>query len=571
MSLTKKSSDPKLSSTIKPTTLNPHAAEFVPFTLRSPSSVTGGTSNNVDVAATSRLYASSSSVVVGKAVLDRSESSTSHHSDDEARQFWSHQLPDDLTPDFKSMNQDENSYGSGSLSLAGLSMYEANEAEKFLPGSGGYPFSDQLGLASPNANGNSMSMKSRYPVSSSFGEDGQLQNSMHLSPKPWDKQIMNSEQLLSDREGNPYGRSTQHGFVNDMISESSNIGEVEVNPVEFLASQFPGFAAESLAEVYFANGCDLHLTVEMLTQLELQVDVGFNQNISPKFPSPPPNLTPMDFPALSISNSHGAPAQYGGDEKDNMFFFKPGSSVSRPGSIDYVSAVRKLASQDSGMWKYERNDSEDSSIGSSRNSSVLGGAYKTGHGRSLYSDKLQSRAQNRPAPVWVETGDAVGNMYSDLRGEARDYARLRNVYFEQARQAYLVGNKALAKELSVKGQLHNMQMKAAHGKAQEAIYRQRNPVGQGNGRGGNEKMIDLHGLHVSEALQVLKHELSVLRSRARATQERLQIYICVGTGHHTRGSRTVARLPVAVQRYLLEEEGLDFSEPQAGLLRVIIY
>jgi len=46
-------------------------------------------------------------------------------------------------------------------------------------------------------------------------------------------------------------------------------------------------------------------------------------------------------------------------------------------------------------------------------------------------------------------------------------------YEKQARQAYLVGNKALAKELSVKGQLHNMHMKAAHGKAQESIFRQR--------------------------------------------------------------------------------------------------
>lgn len=43
----------------------------------------------------------------------------------------------------------------------------------------------------------------------------------------------------------------------------------------------------------------------------------------------------------------------------------------------------------------------------------------------------------------------------------------------QARQAYLIGNKALAKELSEKGQLYNIQMKAAHGKAREAIYRQR--------------------------------------------------------------------------------------------------
>ncbi|CAH2060846.1 unnamed protein product [Thlaspi arvense] len=580
MSLTKKaptqSSDPKLSSSIKPTTLNPHAAEFVPFTLRSPSS--GATTSNLDL--TSRLLASSS--YVGKAVLDRSESSASHHSDEEARQFWSHQLPDDITPDFKFMTQDDNSYGSGSLSLASLSLYEANEVEKFpsASGGGGYSFSDQSGLASHNANGNNLSEKSRYPVSS-FGEDPQRPSFMHLSPKPWDKQIMNAEQLLwNDSERNPFGGSSRQ-YINDMITENPTIGEIEVNPVEFLASQFPGFAAESLAEVYFANGCDLHLTVEMLTQLEnpgplttfcflayLQVDGGFNQNISPKSFAPP-NLTPMDFPALSISNSQSIPAQFGGDglqQKDNMFFLKSGSSVSQPGSIDYVSAVRKLASQDSGIWKYERNDSADSSIGSSRNS----GAYKSGRARNIYSDKLQYGAPNRPAPVWVETGDAVGNMYTDLREEARDYARLRNVYFEQARQAYLVGNKALAKELSVKGQLHNMQMKVAHGKAQEAIYRQRNPAGQGNSR-GNERMIDLHGLHVSEALQVLKHELSVSRSTARVTQERLQVYICVGTGHHTRGSRTPARLPVAVQRYLLEEEGLDYSEPQAGLLRVIIY
>ncbi|KAF8055263.1 hypothetical protein N665_1300s0010 [Sinapis alba] len=537
MNLTKKApSTPSSDSKLKPTTLNPHAAEFVPFTLRSPSSAgptaTTTTTSNLDVT-TPRLLASSSSV--------QESSSASHQSDEEeARQFWSHQLPDDITPDFK---LDDNSFGSG---LASLSLYEA---ESFPSpsggGGGGFP-----GLA-PHGLDKGIS---------SLGEDPQRQSFMHLSPKPWDKQIMNAEKL-------PLGGNSRF-----MISENPNIGEMEVNPVEFLASQFPGFAAESLAEVYFANGCDLHLTVEMLTQLELQVDNGLNQNMRPKIPAPAPNLTPMDFPALGISNSQGNPAQFGGEQtgnhyqsagKDNMFFFK---SFSQP---DYVSAVKKLAaSQDTGLWKYEGNDSGDSSsIGSSRN--YHASAYKSGRGRSIYSDKVLNQSPNRPAPVaWLETGDAVGNMYSDLREDARDSARLRNVYFEQARQAYIVGNKALAKDLSAKGQMHNMQMKAAHGKAQEAIYRQRNP---GNNSRGSERMIDLHGLHVSEALQVLKHELSVLRSTARATQERLQVYICVGTGHHTRGSRTLARLPVAVQRYLLEEEGLDFSEPQAGLLRVIIY
>lgn len=114
------------------------------------------------------------------------------------------------------------------------------------------------------------------------------------------------------------------------------------------------------------------------------MDGGLNQNMSPKSFAAP-NLTPMDFPSLS---QEGDGLQ---QQKDNMFFFKSGS-------IDYVSAVKKLASPDSGMWKYEREDSADSSIGSSRNSHALAGAY----------NKLQNRAPSRPAPVWLETGDAVG-------------------------------------------------------------------------------------------------------------------------------------------------------------------
>lgn len=139
--------------------------------------------------------------------------------------------------------------------------------------------------------------------------------------------------------------------------------------------------------------------------LQLQVDNGMNQNMRPKIPAPAPapNLTPMDFPALSISST--SPAQfddmqqtgnhhYQSAGKDNMFFFKP----------DYVSAVKKLASQDTGLWKYEGNGSGDSSIGgSSRNYHAGSGR---GPGRSIYSDKLSS---NRAAPVtWLETGDAVG-------------------------------------------------------------------------------------------------------------------------------------------------------------------
>ncbi|OMO86444.1 hypothetical protein COLO4_21160 [Corchorus olitorius] len=579
MSVSKKGTqitDSKLNTSSKATTLNPHAAEFVPFSLRSPSS--SGSTSAAD--ATARFAASAT---IGKAVLDRSESSVSNNSDDEAHQFWRRQLPDDITPDFKVINEDDSQgIGSGSLSLAGLSLHDSSEASRF-PASvgGGYVYGDQQELLHQYGNGNNFGEKLRYPASS-YGDDPTSASFLHLSAKPWDKQLINSDQLLGNgREGHPYNGNSRHGFVNDMLGEQTIMDDPEMNPVEFLASQFPGFAAESLAEVYFANGCDLNLTIEMLTQLELQVDGGFNQNLNSKTLSAP-NLSALDFPALTVSDSQSGPPKYTGDDlqhsanpyrssdKENMLMFKSSSSIPSRGAVDFASAVRKMASQDSAIWKYDRNGSVDSTVGSSRSSHGSANTYSTAPGRGVYGNRLQTRGSARSAPVWLETGDAVANLYSELREEARDHARLRNAYLEQAHQAYTIGNKALAKELSVKGHLHNMHMKAAHGKAQESIYRQRNPVPIENAR-GQERMIDLHGLHVSEAIHMLKHELSVLRSTARAADQRLQVYICVGTGHHTRGSRTPARLPVAVQRYLLEEEGLDYTEPQPGLLRVVIY
>ncbi|XP_059662062.1 polyadenylate-binding protein-interacting protein 7 [Cornus florida] len=568
--------DKKLSATGKATNLNPNAAEFVPFALRSPS----GSSSTVDGAS---RFATSGTGTLGKSVLDRSESSVSNNSDEEAHQYWRRQLPDDITPDFKVMGEDE-SQGTNSLPFSSLSLHDGSESLRFSASTGsGFMLNEQQELYTHRINGNSYAEKTRFPVSS-YVEDSSSASFLDLPTKPWDKQIVNNDQLLTGvREGHPYNGKSRNSFINDMLNEKSLVESMDVNPLEFLASQFPGFAAESLTEVYFANGGDLNLTIEMLTQLELQVDGGLNQNLNSKTLSAP-NLSALDFPALSSPDGQNGLQKFTGEElqqsfspyrssdKDNMLLFKSGSSLPSRGAVDFASAVRKMASQDSGIWKYDRNGSADANVGSSRTSHILDSPYSGGQGRGIYSDRLQNRGSARAAPVWLETGETVANMYSEMREEARDHARLRNAYFEQARQAYLIGNKALAKELSVKGQLHNMHMKAAHGKAQESIYRQRNPAGpemQANAR-GQERIIDLHGLHVSEAIQVLKRELIMLRSAARSADQCLPVYICVGTGHHTRGSRTPARLPVAVQRYLLEE-GLEYSEPQPGLLRIVIY
>ncbi|KAG4382570.1 hypothetical protein GLYMA_14G106500v4 [Glycine max] len=434
MSLSKKGSqtDAKLSSLNKATYLNPNAAEFVPFALRSSPS---GSTSLVD--ATARFAAAGS---LGKAVLDRAESSISNNSDDEAHQYWRCQLPDDITPDFKVMGEDE-SQGLNNLSLAGLSINDDNESSMF-PSSKGFRYilNEQQELSQQHLNGNTFADKLRFS-NSTYRDEPSSASILNSSAKPWDRQIRNTDlHVSSGQEALVYDDNTGHGFFNDVFAGNSLVNDTDLNPLEFLASLFPGFASESLSEVFFANGCDLHLTIEMLTQLEIQVDSSFNQNPSPKTLSSP-NLSAMDFPALTSSNGQNA-SKYAADnvqqsgnpylssDKD-MLMFKSGSSIPSRGAVDFASAVRKLASQDSGIWKYDKNGSGDASTGSSRSLNALASAYNGGQGRVNNGDRLQNRGSARAAPVWLETGDAVANMYSELREEARDHARLRNAYFEQ--------------------------------------------------------------------------------------------------------------------------------------------
>ncbi|ERN11311.1 hypothetical protein AMTR_s00024p00246600 [Amborella trichopoda] len=525
---TKKDSKPD--SVIKKPSLNPNAAEFVPSFLRAPS-------QSADTPGLSRAN-----------------------------------IPG---------NSGEELQGHGNLSVANLSLNDAFETPRSssigsLGGAGHLLGKIQNIAAHPRDEINERLRFSMPALMEDRGSDG------FVVPNLWEKRFMSQDSNLNKgREGQLYSGDPSAGFLSEFLGEQPLLDDGDINPVEFLATQFPGFAVESLADVYYANGGDLSLTIEMLAQLELQVDGGLNQNLTPKTMSAP-NLSSLDFPALPVPEAqnglsrytgddlHQASNAYQSDDREGFLYGRPNfSSASRSG-IDFAAAVRKLATPDSGQWKYERNGSVGRSVGSSR-SSQLSVSSLGGNGRSVTGDRSQNYSPARSAPLapWLETGDTVAKMYSDLREEARDHARLRNAYFEQARDAYLIGNKALAKELSLKGQWHNMKMKAAHGKAKDAIFQQRNPSPSESHTRAQERLIDLHGLHVNEAIHLLKHELAIIRNTARTASRRLQVLILVGTGHHTKGSRP-ARLPIAVERYLIEEEGLDYSEPQPGLLRVVV-
>lgn len=251
----------KLNTGSKVTALNPNAAEFIPFALRA-SPV--GSSSVPDLA---ERY--SASGTLGKAVLDRTESSVSNNSDDEARQFWRHQLPDDITPDFKSMGEDEN-LSLGNISLAGLSLHDDSEASLFAATTGNeYLLNNQQDSNLNHFNGSQFSDKFRFSTAS-YGEDPSSASLFQISNKSWQKPVLNSNLPVGNERHLPYHGNSGRGLAMDVLSEQTTMDESDtLNPVDFLALQFPGFAAESLAEVYFANGGDLNLTVEMLTQLEV--------------------------------------------------------------------------------------------------------------------------------------------------------------------------------------------------------------------------------------------------------------------------------------------------------------
>lgn len=141
--------------------------------------------------------------------------------------------------------------------------------------------------------------------------------------------------------------------------------------------------------------------------LQLQVDADFSQSNNSKS-SEAPSFNMHDFPALSTADNNDGMSKFNGEDLQLSSNTYRSPSNAYRGAIDFASTVRKLASQDSARRKYERNSSADGSIGSSRSSQLLTSSYN-GNNKLAYGDKIRTSAAGRAAPVWLETGDAVGN------------------------------------------------------------------------------------------------------------------------------------------------------------------
>lgn len=136
--------------------------------------------------------------------------------------------------------------------------------------------------------------------------------------------------------------------------------------------------------------------------------------------------------------------------------------------------------------------------------------------------------KEKQSAKWLTTGASVESTYMAHRSDAIETALQRNrlcqqyiIYNSRATEAYLSGNKAAAKKLSLAAQELNTQLQSLHTTASNAIFKHRN---------NTEGVIDLHGLHPDECIAHVKIALHEYKSRGFSGK----ILVVVGTGHHSK-------------------------------------
>jgi DNA-nicking Smr family endonuclease len=314
----------------------------------------------------------------------------------------------------------------------------------------------------------------------------------------------------------------QHAEVDEQIDEEK---------MRWLVQEFPNIDETILEDILFnaAHG-DINGALDLLEELEKDYEV----------PLP-------EAPAINEENFPSLGGDGGGKAGDNNNIHKNNIATKK----EEEELPRKMYLS-GGRSNYVERQAPATSL--STTSSLIQPSLTVT--RPTYFDSSSQNRATAAKPEWVQTGESVSNLYEENRAEARDLARVRNVCYEQATTAFLSGNKALAKELSAKGKEAAKAMKQAHEQASNQIYSERN--------NRNTNTIDLHGLHVAEALQILKRELGTGGGKLSG-----EISILVGTGHHTKGSRTPSRLPRSVEEWLISQN-IHFTEPVSGefLVRV---
>ncbi|KAG9316646.1 hypothetical protein JVU11DRAFT_2700 [Chiua virens] len=145
--------------------------------------------------------------------------------------------------------------------------------------------------------------------------------------------------------------------------------------------------------------------------------------------------------------------------------------------------------------------------------------------------------------------------YASLRAKAKQEGDLMSKCYEKSKAAYDRHDRALAKTLSDKGKYHKGKMEDLNAKASAIVFKGEAPsyhscvtpltVFSENNQGKEADEVDLHGLHVKEAIAYAKKALAQARQKGFP-----EIRFIVGQGNHSDGG--VARIKPAIQDAMQE-------------------
>ncbi|KXJ22434.1 NEDD4-binding protein 2 [Exaiptasia diaphana] len=146
--------------------------------------------------------------------------------------------------------------------------------------------------------------------------------------------------------------------------------------------------------------------------------------------------------------------------------------------------------------------------------------------------------------------------YMDFRGEANMHYKLRDECFKKAALAFAQKQGELAQFYASQGHLHTEKIKEANNRAAAKILEHKNAD-------NNPFVLDLHGLHVPEALQALGERLNPPDMIHRPK------FISVVTGRGLHSKQGKAKIKPAVIDYL-QRNNYRYEEMHAGQLKVFL-